>query len=724
MAVFVCAMANDCSVFFTPLLFLAHFLILGQTHLISSMGIVALFYMALRWIFIKYKGNKSFIFSAFSLIAFIGYIFLNGNGVSTPLDKKLIVIVATTLLCFLCCVSISAITKKKLKYKFGFEEYASIIAVTVAVGLGVCNFISPYFWKGFCGLIVMFFSFLFGVGASSILSAVFGMSFAVYYGNLSFISVFLVWGIVCGALMSYNKYLSCIALPIADLVVQLIFNIYGVYQLPDFLPLIIASLIFMIIPQKLLKKFKAKILSFQEKQLVRQTINRNKLMVSNRLFELSNVFTEMKVAFNAFKKNELSQDTAKKLIEKQTTSCLCDKCDKNTKCIQNRQLRHQAINKMIDIGFAKGKLTLIDMPSSLGDICLRPSDMLYSVNKLLADYRSYCIDKKNASIGRELLAEEAEGVAEILKGLALETGAMLNFQNVYEKALSEALFKNGYTVSELLIHGEKERLFISMILNMKEFSLPNLQAIISRCMGQDMILCDKNNLSVDKCYLVFRKQPPFDAVFGVAKTTKEGSNKSGDTHSVMKLSGDKFMVALSDGMGSGDNAEKISSVAISLIESFYKAGLSGNLILSTVNKLLAINSEDTFTALDISVIDLKTCQADFIKYGSPYGFIIGENGIRIIEGNTLPLGILDELKPSVCQADLSGDNMVLLVTDGVSDAFGSSGEIIDFIRSVPALNPQTLADSIVAKAIELNDGKPKDDMTALAVRLFKKQKAI
>ena len=105
------------------------------------------------------------------------------------------------------------------------------------------------------------------------------------------------------------------------------------------------------------------------------------------------------------------------------------------------------------------------MPSTLGDICLRPSDMLYSVNKLLADYRSYCIDKKNASIGRELLAEEAEGVAEILKGLALETGAMLNFQNVYEKTLSEALFKNGYTVSELLIHGEKERLFISMILN-------------------------------------------------------------------------------------------------------------------------------------------------------------------------------------------------------------------------------------------------------------------
>ena len=144
------------------------------------------------------------------------------------------------------------------------------------------------------------------------------------------------------------------------------------------------------------------------------------------------------------------------------------------------------------------------------------------------------------------------------------------------------------------------------------------------------------------------------------------------------------------------------------------------MILKTVNKLLSINAEDTFTALDISVIDLKTCRADFIKYGSPYGFVIGENGIKIVEGNSLPLGILEELKPAVCQTNLANDNMLVLVTDGISDAFGSSGEIIDFIRTMPALNPQTLADSILKKAVELNDGKPKDDMTAHAVRLFKK----
>jgi stage II sporulation protein E len=194
---------------------------------------------------------------------------------------------------------------------------------------------------------------------------------------------------------------------------------------------------------------------------------------------------------------------------------------------------------------------------------------------------------------------------------------------------------------------------------------------------------------------------------------------SGDTHSVMRISGDRFLVALSDGMGSGKNAESISSTSLSLIECFYKAGLNSDLILSTVNTLLAINTEDSFTALDVSVIDLKTCTADFIKYGSPYGFIINDNGIKIVEGSSLPIGIIEQLKPSVCTSPLNDGDVILLLSDGVSDAFGCSSDIIDFLRTLPAKNPQTLANQVLEHAISLNDGQKKDDMTALAVRVFK-----
>ncbi|MBQ9485274.1 MAG: serine/threonine-protein phosphatase, partial [Clostridia bacterium] len=96
--------------------------------------------------------------------------------------------------------------------------------------------------------------------------------------------------------------------------------------------------------------------------------------------------------------------------------------------------------------------------------------------------------------------------------------------------------------------------------------------------------------------------------------------------------------------------------------------------------------------------------------------------VRIVEANSLPLGILSELKPSVCNTEINDGDMLLLMTDGVSDAFGSSGDVIDYVRIAPALNPQSLADDILNKAIELNGGQKKDDMTVLCVRIFKKNK--
>ena len=147
--------------------------------------------------------------------------------------------------------------------------------------------------------------------------------------------------------------------------------------------------------------------------------------------------------------------------------------------------------------------------------------------------------------------------------------------------------------------------------------------------------------------------------------------------------------------------------------------MKSQIILNTVNKLLSINAEDSFTALDVCVIDLNTLSVDFIKYGSPYGFIVNASGVKIIEGNSLPLGILDELKPCVFNSALSDGDIVLLITDGISDAFGSASDIIDFLRKAPYKNPQALVDDLLNQAIEKNNGKKFDDMTALAVRIYK-----
>ncbi len=723
-AMFSALMINGSSIYLTPLTYLLSFVLLGASSMLGSVAITAFFYFIVMLIYNKTKTKPHYESLLFSTVSNIGFIIIGDTANFIPLEKRILVSVFIVILSFLCSIGVKAVSEKGLKFKLGFDEYISIATIVALLGLGISNLISPLVFKGIAVLILLLSSTLFKTGTGSLISAVLGLSLSIHFKDLNYVSIFLIWNLFIESFNKLSRYLSALSVICIDYFIQSIFNFYNGYGLREFLPVLIGSVAFCIIPSKPLLTLKEKLYSFREKQLVRQTINRDRMMISNRLFELSSVFNEMANAFHLFRKNDVTEDKVKQGIEKEIYTSICKKCANFDKCKKADPSISYSIGKITDIGFAKGKLSFIDLSKDLLSTCVHPNDILFTINRLLSEYRSYKIESANVISGRDIIAKEAVGVAEILRGLALESGTMLKYHNRTERSLSENLFKAGFTVSEILIYGEDEFTTVSMIVAMHEFSLTTLQSVISKSLGAEYMLCDKADISEDKCFLAFRQTADFDAVFGFSKATKDNSQTSGDTHSVVRLNGNKFILALSDGMGSGEQAQTVSAASLSLIESFYKAGLSSELILNTVNKLLSINTEDSFTALDISVIDLKSCQADFIKYGAPYGFIIGENGIRIIEGNSLPLGIIDELKPSVCSTELNDGDIILLLTDGISDAFGSSGDIIDYLRSVPAKNPQSLADSILEKALSLTNGQKNDDMTALAVRIYRRRQKI
>lgn len=723
-AIYVSALAQNASLILTSVLFVFSFLVTGGQGMLLSSAISAVTLIIITLIYKKFKIKPNFEYSLFAIISLIGYIFIGDTQNQVLLEKRLLSVILISFLSLLCLISSKAIVEKNLKIKFSVEEYSALSAVVCIFGLGVSNFISPYLWKCVSVFIIIFCCYLFKAGIGITVSAILGIGLALYYGNVNYVSAFLVIGIVAQTIMPLSRFLSALALPIVDFLSQYLFGIYSAYRLIDFLSILIGCIAFIVIPSKPLKILKDNLYAFREKQLIRQAINRNRTMLSNKLYELSTVFLEMANAFNDLNKKEISPEKSKENINARIENSVCKQCEYYYNCLDKMPNKEHNMVKMIDIGFAKGKLSLIDLPKDFADYCLRPKEIIYGINKLLADYRNYLIEKSNIANGRKMIADEVFGVSEILKSLALESGTLLKYQSKLERTLSENLFKSGILVNELLIYGENDRLCVSIVVAQKEIIISNIESIISKTLKTRLSLCDKCQISDEKIYLSFSKSAEYDVVFGISKQTKDNSKISGDTHSVTRLSNDRFLIALSDGMGSGIEAEKVSNTSLSLIESFYKADMKSPLILNTVNKLLSINTEDTFSALDISVIDLKTCKADFIKFGSPYGFIINQNGIRIIEGNALPLGILDDLKPFVCEASLNENDVILLITDGVSDAFGSSSEIIDFLRSVPAKNPQTLADSIIEKALSYSGGLKKDDMTAVALRIYKKSSLI
>ena len=132
-------------------------------------------------------------------------------------------------------------------------------------------------------------------------------------------------------------------------------------------------------------------------------------------------------------------------------------------------------------------------------------------------------------------------------------------------------------------------------------------------------------------------------------------------------------------------------------------------------------SSDVFTALDVGVLDLKNGTLDTIKIGGPLGFIKHQDSTEIIDAGALPLGILEELRPSISKTVVGHGDNIILMTDGVLDAFENEEVLRNFINNIEIKNPQTMADKILNEAIHLNNQAPNDDMTVFVVRVLEKK---
>ncbi|MBR2375835.1 MAG: SpoIIE family protein phosphatase [Clostridia bacterium] len=458
-----------------------------------------------------------------------------------------------------------------------------------------------------------------------------------------------------------------------------------------------------------------KLVFYREKHLSRIAINRNRAAIGEQLFEISAVFREITTTFHTLGANA-AEDGAKEYIRALAAEEVCKTCPHYRAC-SKKNVKAQ-MDKLVDVGCLKGKVHLIDIPRELADVCVNQSGLLYAINKQLGEYRKYMTEAENAASGRALLANQAQGVSEILKNLALEQSEPLRMYTDKERALNVALLGVGIVCSEVLVFGEEQNPTLSLVTFGKA-DVKKIAAVASHLFQTTMIISEKITLNDDKFCCILRKKPYFDAAFGVANAIKNGESASGDTHSVIKIDERRFMVALSDGMGSGEYAKRVSESTISLLESFYRAKMPSELVLSAVNKLLTFNREESFACVDIAVVDLDSGIADVVKIGSPLGFILSGNTVKVLETSSLPLGILDALRPDTASYALAENDVLLFLSDGIVDAFGSTTDLYEVLRSVPLKNPQQLADELLQRAMQAYGGSAKDDMTAVAVRLFK-----
>ncbi len=631
------------------------------------------------------------------------------------ITQKVLLAAIIFLLATIFYVALRAMSKKALKCRLRTDEMAFCILFFALIGIGLCRFLSVNAYMGIAFFILLLFACatkdcstlfcafclslppLFTVGLSPERFFLYGFAITVFIksGRLAAACALLA------VFFSYGYLDGLYAYPTALLVQSL-------------LSALLPCLFFVLLPSTLIRYLENKLIFYREKHLSRIAINRNRTAIGEKLFEISSVFREIQTAFHSLGSNEAEQG-ARDYMRSCVIDDACKHCPQAPHCPENA--RKEGLDKLIELGCLKGKVSLIDLPRALTEICVNQNGVLHALNKQLADYRTYMTETENAASGRSLLAGQAQGVSEILRNLALEQSEPLRIYADKERALEIALLKVGIVCSELLIFGEEDNLTLSLI-TFGNADVKKIAAVCSHLFGTTMMISEKINLSCDKFCCILHKKPRFDAAFGVAYAKKAGETASGDTHSVIKIDERKFMVALSDGMGSGEYARKVSECTISLLESFYRAKMPSSLILSAINKLMTFNQEESFACVDIAIIDLGNGQADIVKIGSPIGFILSGNTVKVLEGSSLPMGILDALRPDFATHELLPNDILLFLSDGVADAFGSTADLYEILRRVPIHNPQQLVDTLMQQALQAYGGVAKDDMTAVAVRLF------
>ncbi len=197
------------------------------------------------------------------------------------------------------------------------------------------------------------------------------------------------------------------------------------------------------------------------------------------------------------------------------------------------------------------------------------------------------------------------------------------------------------------------------------------------------------------------------------------SGENGDSYRFAHIGKGKYVIALSDGMGTGSAAARESRAMLELLESFLYAGFETSVAVKFINSVMLLKSDaEAFVTMDLCIIDLYTGQAEFIKTGAEPSFIMHGRGVDTVKASSLPVGVVAGIDADCTQRSMKDGDVIVMVTDGIENRDSGSMWVCDFIENTVSKDTDVgLADKILNHAIRQNNGEVRDDMTVLSVKL-------
>jgi len=575
---------------------------------------------------------------------------------------------------------------------------------------------------------VLFLGYKYGAGYGAIAGAACGVILALKSGQVNQIGLMCMLGIIAGTFRELGRFFT-IAMYAAG--VLILGELYQNQQInvSELGALASSAILFLLLPKALIFKINIGMEENNEDIFVRESIQN---IAKVKLRDFSESFQNLSDTFTSIadKKTALSKKDKSDIFD-DLSEHLCKDCSNCNMCWNNNFYEtYQGANFILDAVEKNGTISLNEVPKEFASRCIYLDHFLTETSRVLELAKLNLSWYNRMAESREAIAGQFCEVANIIEDFSLDLYKTVETPETRKKRMIYQLKSNHILVKRIAIfekRNDKQEIYMTARTEKGRcFTTKEAATIISEVYGKRMRPADgcKNVMTKDYETFVFVEDANFKVFTGMTRMTKEGSQISGDNYSFIYPDPGTVVMTLSDGMGTGEAACEESEAVVELLEQFIEAGFRKESAIKLINSILVLKSEEqTFSTIDMSVINLYTGVCDIIKIGASTTFIKRNTWVETINSSTLPVGVLNQVDYEAVSKRLYDGDFIIMVTDGVVDCIpGDEKErfLEEFILDLRINNPKEIANAVLNQALELNQWVSKDDMTVLVAGFWKK----
>ncbi|ACD51340.1 MULTISPECIES: stage II sporulation protein E [Clostridium] len=698
----------------------------GMVYLITAAALT-LYYEVLNK---SEKRKKEFASFFIVFLSFVGYsVFANNYDLGVNITLALINALVVLPVYYIIKYAFNCLDEINSNYFFTSEEIVSmaILFCLFVAGIGDISIKYCSLRNVLALLLVVTIAYIGGASYGATMGVAMGIILGCSSNNMmASVGFYGVGGLVIGIFKDTGKIFSVLS----GILIYFALGLYSESINSQFIIEVGVSLaIFLFIPKNLYKNIELEINTEKKQESINQIhLNELKDEFTLKLKDLTCVLNQVSKTLEDMEDNDrlLIKNKSCEFVES-LADRVCIDCEKKNSCWRmNFNSTYNSFQTLIKSAEEESPI----LPKTLEASCVKHFTLLKSAQDIVTNHIVNSNIKDRFSEGRQIISSHINNISYSLSNVLDEFKREVTICSDLERIIKRGLNKSSIEYNDIFCYTDKNgRVKIKLTIKDGEnceYYENKLIPLLNDIMHTPLCIIDNGyfiNRDTNMCTLLIEEMPKYNVISYGAMASKKGETRTGDSYSFGKATDGSYMTILSDGMGSGPDAEKESKATVDLVEKFMEAGFDEEVTINTMNSIMGMkfSESEKYATLDLSKIDLYSGEVNFVKIGAASSFIKRGDDILVVDSKNLPFGLVDEMELDIIKEEVMPGDILINVSDGILDIDKlNSGNFIwlkEYLKDC-CTDPRELSENILQKAMTLSENMLKDDMTVLVSKVY------